>query len=135
MSEALDATARCPCLSGNTYGECCEQLHRGERIAPTAEQLMRSRFSAFAVGDVEYLLASWHPRTRPAAFELDRDRRWIRLDIDGTARGGPFDTEGKVSFVAYYRLDGQWHSQRETSRFERLDRRWFYLDDTQREES
>jgi SEC-C motif-containing protein len=127
MSARLESTARCPCLSGNPYGECCEPLHRGERVAPTAEQLMRSRYSAFAVGDAEYLLASWHPRTRPGTIELDRDQRWIRLDIDRTVRGGPFDTVGDVSFVAHYRQDGQRHELRETSRFERIDGRWYYL--------
>lgn len=57
---------RCPCLSRLPYDECCGTLHRGDDLAPTAEQLMRSRFSAFAVSDADYLLATRHPSTRPA---------------------------------------------------------------------
>ena len=62
---------RCPCTSGLPYDECCGPLHRGERAAPTAEQLMRSRFSAFALADAAYLLATWHPSTRPESLELE----------------------------------------------------------------
>ena len=61
---------RCPCPSGDTYDDCCAPLHRGERDAPTAVQLMRSRYSAFAVGDMPYLLRTWHPTTRPDDLAL-----------------------------------------------------------------
>ncbi|MFZ2176709.1 MAG: YchJ family metal-binding protein, partial [Rhodococcus sp. (in: high G+C Gram-positive bacteria)] len=60
-------TTRCPCLLGEPYDDCCGRYHRGVTTAPTAERLMRSRFSAFAVLDAEYLLATWHPSTRPAS--------------------------------------------------------------------
>ena len=119
---------RCPCLSGLTYDACCGRLHAGTATAQTAEQLMRSRFSAFAVGDPDYLLASWHPTTRPATLELDDDRRWYRLDILATRDGGPFDTHGVVEFEAFYRAPTGAGSQHEVSRFAREDRRWFYLD-------
>ncbi|WP_241977079.1 MULTISPECIES: YchJ family protein [unclassified Cryobacterium] len=119
---------RCPCLSGLTYAECCGPLHAGQGSAPTAERLMRSRYSAFAVGDTEYLLATWHPATRPESLELDADMQWVRLDILRTVRGGPLDTDGVVEFAAHYRLDGQRAQQHETSRFLKVDRRWFYLD-------
>ena len=96
---------RCPCLSGETYAECCAPYHRGEADAPTAERLMRSRYSAFAVGDPAYLLATWHPRTRPDSgdFALDDGIRWYRLDILGRSGGGVLDTEGEVEFVAHYK--------------------------------
>jgi len=100
---------------------------------------MRSRYSAFAVLDAEYLLATWHPRTRPEELELDEDIRWMRLDITGTEAGGPFDTEGTVAFRAHFRApadDGGAAPssrtvrgvQEEVSRFLREDGRWFYLD-------
>jgi len=89
---------------------------------------MRSRFSAFAVGDASYLLASWHPSTRPADLELDAARRWYRLDILSSARGGPFDTEGTVMFEAFYRLGSDAGSQIEKSRFSRENDRWLYVD-------
>ncbi|TFC89835.1 YchJ family protein [Cryobacterium sp. TMT3-29-2] len=118
----------CPCLSGNPYSECCGRFHRGEALAPTAEALMRSRYAAFAVGEPDYLLATWHPRTRPEALELDADARWLRLEIVRTAQGGPFDTEGVVEFIAYNRSGGATSQQHEVSRFVRLDRCWLYLD-------
>ena len=57
----------CPCGLAATYGDCCGRLHRGQARAATPEQLMRSRFSAYAVHDEPYLLRTWHPATRPAA--------------------------------------------------------------------
>ncbi|MFB2554291.1 YchJ family protein [Herbiconiux liangxiaofengii] len=127
----LSASARCPCLSGFAYGECCGPLHDGTAAAPTAERLMRSRFSAFAVGDADYLLASWHPSTRPDSLELDEGLRWYRLDIlDGSA-GREGDSEGVVEFVAFFKprpgVSAAAGSQHEVSRFVREGGRWFYV--------
>ena len=122
------STTRCPCLSGLTYAECCGRLHDGTATAQTAEQLMRSRFSAFAVSDAAYLLATWHPSTRPASLELDDEQCWYRLDILATREGGPFETTGVVEFEAFHRSPSGSGSQHEISRFSREDGRWFYLD-------
>ncbi|MFC5676412.1 YchJ family protein [Aeromicrobium endophyticum] len=122
------SATRCPCLSGLTFDDCCGRLHTGRGAAQTAEQLMRSRFSAFAVGDADYLLATWHPTTRPAALDLDDDRRWYRLDIRATRGGGPFETDGVVEFEAFYRTPSGSGSQHESSRFVREGGSWFYLD-------
>lgn len=118
----------CPCLSGEQYEQCCGVFHRGAAEAPTAEQLMRSRYSAFVLLDTAYLLRTWHPDTRPAALDLEPDMRWRRLDIIGTSRGGPLDSEGTVEFAAHYSYDGERGVQREKSRFLRVDRRWYYVD-------
>jgi len=118
---------RCPCLRGLPYEECCAPLHRGDERGATAEHLMRSRFSAFAVGDAEYLLATWHRSTRPPSLELDPELRWYRLDILGTSAGGPLDHEGTVEFEAFYRSPAGAGSQRENSRFVREDGRWYYV--------
>jgi SEC-C motif-containing protein len=118
----------CPCLSGEQYADCCGRFHRGEAEAPTAEQLMRARYSAFVVLDADYLLRTWYPGTRPTGLELDPAMQWRRLDIVSTGRGGPLDTEGTVEFKAYFRHDGERGVQHETSRFRREDRRWYYLD-------
>ena len=123
-----NASDRCPCLSGNTLGGCCGPLLSGERSAATAEQLMRSRFTAFATGDASYLLTSWHPSTRPETLELDPAQRWYRLDIERTERGGLTDTEGVVEFRAYYRHPDGNGSQHEISRFGREDNEWRYVD-------
>lgn len=118
---------RCPCLSGLPYDECCGRLHRGETRAATAEQLMRSRFSAFAVGDADYLLRSWHPSTRPSSLDLDDSLRWYRLDIVRTVAGGPLDAWGEVVFIAHFRSPGGPDSLTEHSTFQRADGRWMYL--------
>lgn len=118
----------CPCLSGEQYGDCCGPFHRGEAQAPTAEQLMRSRYSAFVVMDAAYLLRTWHPDTRPAELTLDAGIQWRRLDIVSTSRCGPLDREGTVEFKAYFRHDGVRGVHHESSRFLRVDRRWYYLD-------
>lgn len=119
---------RCPCLSGEQYGDCCGPFHRGEAQAPTAEQLMRSRYSAFVVMDAAYLLRTWHPDTRPAELTLEAGIQWRRLDIVSTSRGGPLDREGTVEFKAHFRHDGVGGVHHESSRFLRADRRWYYLD-------
>lgn len=122
------SSTRCPCLSGIPYDACCGRLHAGAATAHTAEQLMRSRFSAFAVGDPGYLLATWHQSTRPATLDLDEDLRWYRLDILATREGGPFDHVGVVEFEAFYRSSDGAGSQHEVSRFARESGHWLYLD-------
>jgi SEC-C motif domain protein len=86
---------------------------------------MRSRYSAFVRGDA-YLLASWHPSTRPARLELDPRVRWEGLDVL-EASGGVFDTHGTVEFRARH-AGGVQH---ERSRFRREGGRWYYVDGTQ----
>ncbi|WP_022890091.1 YchJ family protein [Agromyces italicus] len=125
---APDPGERCPCLSGLSFGECCRRHLAGESPAPTAVQLMRSRYTAFVTGDADYLLSTWHPSTRPADLELDPSIRWYRLDIMRIERGGPLDHDGIVEFAAYYRHDGERGEQREVSRFDRTDGRWRYVD-------
>ncbi|AEG42965.1 YchJ family protein [Isoptericola variabilis] len=126
----MDDSDRCPCLSGETYGACCGPLHRGARTAATAEALMRSRYSAFAVGDARYLLATWHPSTRPSSLELDPDQVWRRLDVLATRAGGPFDDAGEVEFAASFRdaSTGERGRLHEVSRFVRDGGTWFYVD-------
>ena len=119
----------CPCLSGEQYADCCGRFHAGEAEAPTAEQLMRSRYSAFVVLDADYLLRTWHPETRPAALELDPDMQWRRLDIIVHYARWPAGHRGTVEFKAHFRHDGERGVHHETSRFRRVDRRWYYLDD------
>ncbi|MUL80980.1 MULTISPECIES: YchJ family metal-binding protein [unclassified Mycolicibacterium] len=118
----------CPCGTGLAYAECCGPLHSGARPAPTAVALMRSRFSAFAVGDIGYLLTSWHPDTRPADLTLEAAITWRRLQIVDTDAGGEDDTAGVVEFRAQYVHGGGRHILHERSRFERVEGQWRYLD-------
>jgi SEC-C motif-containing protein len=118
----------CPCGTGEPVAACCGRLHSGRQPAATAEQLMRSRFSAFALGEEAYLLSSWHPSTRPKRVQLDPAREWTRLEITGRTGGGPFDTEGTVEFRAHYRHGGPDGVLHENSRFVREDGAWLYVE-------
>jgi SEC-C motif-containing protein len=115
-------------LSGETFGSCCGRYLSGNAQAPTAERLMRSRFSAFALGDSDYLLETWHPDRRPRSLELDPEQRWTRLDILRTERGGMLDDRGVVEFRAHYRVGSVAGSQHELSSFVRENGRWYYVD-------
>ncbi|KPI30311.1 UPF0225 protein ychJ [Actinobacteria bacterium OV450] len=117
----------CPCGLPAPYPECCGRFHSGAQQAPTAELLMRSRFSAFSVGDTAYLLRSWHPSTRPGRLDLDPGQRWERLEILATERGGMFETEGSVEFRAYYREGRHSGSLHEHSAFTREAGAWVYV--------
>jgi SEC-C motif-containing protein len=119
--------SRCPCSSGLSYDECCGPLHSGHKPAPTAEALMRSRFSAFARNDVDYLLRTWFPGTRPKNLELEEGLRWVRLEVLATTEGSLFDTSGTVSFAAHFRRDGRPGVLREESTFVREDGQWRYV--------
>jgi SEC-C motif-containing protein len=112
--------AGCPCGLPSSYDLCCGRFHRGEATPPTAEALMRSRYSAFAIGDAGYLLATWHPSTRPRSVETGSG--WLRLEVLEAA-GGLLDIEGTVRFRASAR-DGV---VEERSRFLRDGGRWSYL--------
>ena len=120
--------ATCPCGSGAPYRECCGPLIRGERVAPTAESLMRSRYTAYVRRDEPYLLRTWHPSTRPAALGLD-DTVWLGLEVVSTEAVGVDDARGVVAFIARYEnTDGSFATMRETSRFLREAGVWVYLD-------
>lgn len=113
----------CPCTPDTRYDQCCGPLHAGEP-APSAEQLMRSRYSAYVLGLDAYLLASWHPQTRPSRLALE-PLRWLGLQVRRHASAG--DT-ASVEFVARYKTGGKAHRLHECSRFRREGGRWYYLD-------
>ncbi len=120
----------CPC-GGGPYAECCGPFHTASTEAPTAEALMRSRYSAFALGLDDYLWRTWHPRTRPERVALDRTD-WLGLEIVEVVDGTERDQTGIVEFVAHYREGRRAGRIRERSRFERRGRRWMYVDGDQR---
>ncbi|WP_134321802.1 YchJ family protein [Cumulibacter soli] len=117
---------RCPCGAGE-YADCCEPLHDGARHEQTALELMRSRYCAYAVGNLNYVFRTWHPRSRPAQLEAD-DLEWVGLDIIDTQQGTADDSTGVVEFVAHYRYNGEPSFLRERSRFARRRERWVYVD-------
>jgi SEC-C motif-containing protein len=127
----MPATAPCPCGQTDarkrplTYAQCCQPWHLGG-AASTPEALMRSRYSAFVLGLVDYLGATWHPSTRPADLALEPGLQWLGLQVESARLLD--DTHGEVGFVARSRLAGRGHRLQETSRFVREDGRWFYVD-------
>ena len=119
---------RCSCGSGEVYAACCGLLHDGVP-AETALALMRSRYTAYVRGDVDYLAATQRaPIDRAGVAKWSRETIWLGLEIVSTERGGPDDTDGSVEFIARGATNGAPFAQRERSRFERSDGVWIYVD-------
>ncbi len=123
MAKTMD----CPCGSGLELAACCGQWHSGMALgvfAPTPEALMRSRYSAYVLGLIEYLLATWHPSTSPGELEL-QPVKWLGLEVRHAAQTGD---AGVVEFVARCRVNGRAERMHEISRFVREQGRWLYID-------
>lgn len=120
------SAAPCPCGSERPYADCCGRWHAGA-AAPSAEALMRSRYAAFVLMLEPYLLATWHPRTRPPSVGFEPGTKWLGLSVGSTRDTGPDSAE--VEFVARYRVGGGSAVRLvERSRFLRQDGRWYYVD-------
>lgn len=119
----------CPCQSGAIFAACCAPFLRGQAVPPTAESLMRSRYSAYVCRASEYLLATWHPTHRPRKLDLRSDStEWLGLRIVDVVDGGSDDQSGIVEFIARFRQGGHVASLHERSRFVRTDGTWLYVD-------
>lgn len=116
----------CTCGSATPLEACCGPIVAGDKAAPTAEALMRSRYTAFATGHLEHLVRSWHPDTRPTDLHLAAEQTWLGLRVIDTTAGSALDASGEVEFVATYRTPAGVGELRERSRFVRLDGRWVY---------
>jgi len=126
---SLDSDLLCLCCSGLAADQCCERYISGQQNAPTAEALMRSRFTAFAKRNEAYLLASWDKSTRPDKIDFSKNiADWSGLEILMLKKGQRNDNKGVVEFKAFYRIDGEEHVMHEISRFRKRLGRWFYLD-------
>jgi SEC-C motif-containing protein len=125
----LNTHTLCLCGSGIEYQQCCELFHSDEKIPATAEALMRSRYTAYAMHNASYLQETWDTTKRPEKIDFSREKiDWLRLEITDTKKGGIKDSKGVVSFKAFYRQDGEEHVMNEISRFTKINGRWFYLD-------
>ena len=123
----------CPCGSGRPFEHCCRPLLDGEREAASAEELMRSRYSAYAEGRLDYIDRTYHSsqqkhRHSDAVEQAATRVTWLGLEILATEKGGPGDQQGRVDFIARYAENGVEHAMRERSRFVREQGRWVYLD-------
>lgn len=118
----------CPCGTAQPYTACCARYVEGREPAPTAEALMRSRYTAYTLLKEDYLLATWHLSTRPAALGLAQEAptKWLGLDVK---RHEQQDADHAiVEFVARYKVAGRAHRLHEISRFVREAGQWFYVD-------
>jgi SEC-C motif-containing protein len=125
---AKEKISACACGSGKAYADCCGRLIEGSEPAASAEALMRSRYTAFALGKAAYLLGTWSAATRPASLALDEQPapKWIGLQV--LRHEQQDDSHAVVEFIARYKVNGRAFKMRETSRFAKEDGRWFYVD-------
>ncbi len=116
----------CPCGLNRPYADCCGRYHAGE-LAPDAQALMRSRYSAFVRDEIGYLLKTWHPSTRPSSLMPNEPGlRWLGLEVKKHVWQDA--DHATVEFVARSKLGGRAQRLHELSRFVRQDGAWFYLD-------
>lgn len=128
--QATTTSPHCPCESGKPYEACCRPYHEGI-AAPTAEALMRSRYTAYALGLEEYLLQTWHSSTRPRALNLNEDHaiKWLGLQVKEAHTNGAqtSGTQATVTFVARYKIGGKAERLVEISDFIFEGGRWYYV--------
>ncbi len=123
----------CPCGSGKSLEQCCGPYLSGERWPDTAVDLMRARYSAFATGNVDFVVSSHDPSTRD---EVDRSlieqwsskSTWLGFEAVDVQKGGKDDEEGSVEFIARYAVQGQEQAHHELATFTKIDGRWFFMD-------
>ena len=126
-------TNLCPCGSTHRLEDCCLPVIKGQRRADTAEQLLRARYSAFTLGEVDFILNSHHSRTRAEIQreeieDWSKNSKWLELKIIQVEGGGKTDTQGNIIFGAYYQADGKNHEHLEKSFFEKENGEWKFLD-------
>ena len=113
----------CPCQSGKSYDLCCERFISHQAVAENAQQLMRSRYTAYALNKLDYLIDSWHPDYRPVELKLDESIKWIGLEIEQYTTQ---QNEAIVQFEALLLVDGRVEALREQSQFTFVQGRWLY---------
>jgi len=123
----------CPCGRGRVYKDCCGIVHRSISFATTAEDLMRSRYTAFTKAKGDYLLESHHISTRPVdemneIISWAKSVKWLRLEILNATNGGVDDSEGTVEFKAYFKSKGKVDCIHENSKFVKESGVWYYLE-------
>lgn len=118
----------CPCGSNKNHTDCCNRYLDGGEAIPTAEALMRSRYTAYTLAREDYLLATWHHSARPASLDLAAEPRskWLGLEVKRHEQSEP--DHAVVEFVARYKVGGRAHRLHETSRFAREAGKWLYVD-------
>lgn len=139
--DMVDLQSFCPCGSNEPYSVCCEVYLTGTALAPTAEALMRSRYTAYSKSNVDYLIATLHPKSRKqddraSILQSMQNTRWLELKILKPQKGLERDKRGVVEFVAQYQpvqsnglpIMGVIKQLHERSRFIKEGGQWFYVD-------
>lgn len=129
----INPQSPCPCGSQTTLIHCCLPFIQGSALPASAEQLMRSRYSAHALLAIDYLWDTWAPEQRARSSKADirqwaQSCEWLGLQILSTKQGQAPDQEGIVEFIAFFRQDGQLHQHHEVSFFRKVLGRWQYVD-------
>lgn len=125
----LNSESLCKCGLDLEYESCCQPFHENTKRPVTAESLMRSRFTAYAMHNKAYLLETWDSSKRPENIDFSReDVVWTKLEVLNTKKGSEKDSKGIVEFKAYYMQDNEAYVMSEISRFKKMAGRWFYLD-------
>ncbi|MCY7294140.1 YchJ family protein [Alteromonas sp. a30] len=124
----------CPCGSNKDFGSCCQPLINKEQQAQTPEQLMRSRYSAFATEHYQYILDTYLGKDKQdankEALAEDYDGiQWLKLTVESTEMDAANSNHGFVTFSAYFGMKGKLFVLQERSAFEKMDGSWFYLAD------
>jgi SEC-C motif-containing protein len=134
-----DATCPCRAIDADKrdYADCCQPYLEGGAAPPTAEALMRSRYTAFARGDIDYLEGTLAPDARDdfdrkAIAHWANQSQWLGLDIISCEEGLTTDQTGYVEFVAHFSLDGERHAHRERSLFRKTGGRWYFQEEANR---
>ncbi len=122
---------KCPCQSGQPYDNCCHPIISNQSPAPSAEQLMRSRYTAFCIADINYLMRSHHKSTRPLKdkneiLQWTKSVQWIDLKIISKSKGTESDSDGYVEFKAFYIENGSIQVIHENSYFVKENGIWYY---------
>lgn len=134
MDDLQNLDTTCCCGAPVALAECCGPFVEGAKFPATAEQLMRSRYSAYCLGRVSYLVETTHPSERNKSLRAEVEEtlkriKWTSLKVLSASQGQPTDKIGKVEFVAEYEIDGESKTHQERSRFRRFEGRWRYRDD------
>lgn len=120
---------KCPCGSSRLYAECCQPCHKHPKAARSAVMLMRARYSAYVLKQADYLLATWHPSTRPKQLDFKNDyTNWLGLEIVRQHQGSSTHSKGRVEFIARYQTSQGPACVHEISSFQREHGLWFYVD-------
>jgi SEC-C motif-containing protein len=125
--------SKCPCSSDLDYEQCCGPYLAGEGSPPTAEALLRSRYTAFTVDDMKYVRRTTHPRSpeefdEEAAHNWSVSSYWVGLEIIDAEGGGPDDDDARIEFAATYIQDEEEKVHHEHSHFKRENGRWYFVD-------